>query len=231
MLVIVTGASKGIGFELVKKFKNEEYLVMAVSRHLKDLQRYIKDHKIVNIIPVQADISTTTGVRRVATEVAKLKQQVGIVINNAGCLVKKDFAKITEKDLKTTFATNVFGPFLLIQELLPFLGKKRKSHIVNISSMGGFQGSAKFQGLTAYSSSKAALSGLTECLAEEFKDTPISVNCLAIGAVNTEMLATAFPGYVAPVSAEQMAEYIFDFSVNGHKYYNGKVLPVSLTTP
>ena len=93
------------------------------------------------------------------------------------------------------------------------------------------QGSAKFPGLTAYSSSKAAIAGLTECLAEELKDKNISVNCLAIGAVQTEMLEEAFPGYKAPLSPKQMAEYIFDFALKGHQYYNGKILPVSSSTP
>jgi len=125
----------------------------------------------------------------------------------------------------------VFGPFLLIQSLLPLMGKKSKTHIVNISSMGGFQGSAKFAGLSAYSSSKTALVGLTECLAEELKSTSISINCLAIGAVQTEMLSKAFPGYKAPLKANQMAEYIKEFAVSGSKFYNGKVLPVSSTTP
>ena len=97
--------------------------------------------------------------------------------------------------------------------------------------MGGFQGSAKFAGLSAYSSSKAAVVGLTECLAEELKDKDIFVNCLAIGAVQTEMLSEAFPGYEAPVSPKQMAEYIFDFAIKGSQFYNGKILPVSSSTP
>ena len=114
---------------------------------------------------------------------------------------------------------------------MDLLGKKQKSHILTISSMGGFQGSAKFAGLSAYSSSKAAIAGLTECLAEEFKGKNIAVNCLAIGAVQTEMLAEAFPGYKAQLLPFQMAEYIMDFAAKGHLYYNGKILPVSLSTP
>ena len=111
------------------------------------------------------------------------------------------------------------------------MGKKKGTHIVNISSIGGVQGSAKFAGLSAYSSSKAALCGLTECLAEEFKGTNISVNCLALGAVQTEMLLKAFPGYKAPLKANQMASYIYELALNGRNYYNGKILPVSLSTP
>ena len=105
------------------------------------------------------------------------------------------------------------------------------SHIVNIGSMGGFQGSAKFKGLSLYSAAKGAVAVLTESMAEEFKERGIKVNALALGAVQTEMLASAFPGYKAPLTAGQMAEFIADFALNGHKYFNGKILPVSLSTP
>jgi NAD(P)-dependent dehydrogenase (short-subunit alcohol dehydrogenase family) len=123
----------------------------------------------------------------------------------------------------------VFGPVKIIKALLPVMGKTKKTHIVNISSYGGFQGSSKFKGLSGYSSGKAALANLTECLAEEFKDKNISVNCLALGAVQTEMLSKAFPGYNAPTSPEQMSEFIVDFAFNGHNYFNGKILPVTLS--
>jgi len=97
--------------------------------------------------------------------------------------------------------------------------------------MGGVQGSAKFAGLSAYSSSKAAVIGLMELLAEEWRDMGISCNSLALGAVQTEMLAEAFPGYEAPTTAEEMAAYILQFGLEGHRYFNGKVLPVSKSTP
>ena len=97
--------------------------------------------------------------------------------------------------------------------------------------MGGFQGSAKYSGLSYYSASKAALACLTECLANEFTGFGISVNCLALGSVQTEMLNEAFPGYKAPVDAKQMAEYISGFALTGHKFFNGKILPVAIGNP
>jgi len=105
------------------------------------------------------------------------------------------------------------------------------SHIVNISSMGGFQGSAKYAGLSYYSASKAALACLTECLANEFKEYGISMNCLALGSVQTEMFEEAFPGYKAPVDVKQMAEFISGFALTGHKFFNGKILPVAVGNP
>ena len=97
--------------------------------------------------------------------------------------------------------------------------------------MGGIQGSSKFAGLAAYSSSKGAIITLSELLAEEYKEQGISFNVLALGSVNTEMLQEAFPGYEAPLSAGEMANYIFDFTLTGNKFYNGKVLSVASSTP
>lgn len=122
----------------------------------------------------------------------------------------------------------MFGCVQLLQTVLPYMGIESRAHIINIGSFGGFQGSSKFSGLAAYSSSKAALANLTECLAEEFKNKNISVNCLALGAVETEMFREAFPGNSAPVNAATMAEFIAWFVVNGSKFFNGKILPVTL---
>jgi NAD(P)-dependent dehydrogenase (short-subunit alcohol dehydrogenase family) len=82
-----------------------------------------------------------------------------------------------------------------------------------------------------YSASKGAVAVLTEAMAEEFKEKQIRVNCLAYGAVQTEMLAEAFPGYKAPLLPDDMAAFVSDFALNGHHFFNGKILPVSLSTP
>jgi NAD(P)-dependent dehydrogenase (short-subunit alcohol dehydrogenase family) len=127
------------------------------------------------------------------------------------------------------FSVNTKAPFLIVKALLPYFNKP--SHIVNISSMGGFQGSVKFSGLSLYSASKGALAILTECLAEELKEKDIKVNCLALGSVQTEMLAEAFPGYKAQSGPAEMAEFIDNFALNAHRNMNGKIIPVSSTTP
>ena len=144
-------------------------------------------------------------------------------------MVAKPFTEISLEELERVYRVNVQAVFRLTQLLMPKFSDK--AHILNISSVGGVQGSVKFPGLTAYSSSKAALVGLTECLAEEYKETDLSFNCLALGAVQTEMLEEAFPGYEAPTTAKDMAAYIFDFSLNGPKFYRGKILTVSKSTP
>jgi NAD(P)-dependent dehydrogenase (short-subunit alcohol dehydrogenase family) len=214
MLIVITGASRGIGFELVKRFAiTEKHYVIAVSRNTAPLLELVRAKKLEKVAAAK-----------------KLGMPVDVLINNAGQIVNKPFGKISEKELKEVYDTNVFAPFMLMQAIMPLLSEKR-SHIVNISSMGGFQGSVKFPGLSAYSSSKAAIASLSECLAVEYKTRNVTVNCLAIGAVQTEMLSKAFPNYRAPLRSAEMAEFICEFALHGWRYFNGKVLPVSSTTP
>lgn len=230
MTVIVTGASRGIGRELVSFFSEKEGMrVIALSAHPEKLRLLQKKRK--NLFCVAADLSSGQSIQRMADNIRAITNEVSILINNAGHLVNKPFHKITATELEQSYRINVMAPFLLAQQLAPLMGKKKRAHIVNIGSMGGFQGSVKFPGLSAYSSSKGALSVLTECLAEELKDRNISANCLCLGAVNTEMLRAAFPGYKAPTTAKQMASFIGNFALTGHSNFNGKVLPVSLSTP
>lgn len=232
MNAIITGASSGIGFELVKTLLHDThiYKVVGIGRRterLHALSLYAQENGMADrFIPIASDVMDVN-----RDLVRQLIGHVDILVNNAGLLRCAPFAELTDADFEEVYRTNVFAPARLIRQLLPVMGGERPTHIVNIGSMGGFQGSSKFPGLSAYSSSKSALAGLTECLAEEFREQNIKVNCLAIGAVQTEMLACAFPGFVAPVSAQEMAEYVAHFALNAHRYYNGKVLPVSCTTP
>jgi short-subunit dehydrogenase len=232
MNIIVTGASRGIGYELVKQFSaNSQATIFAVSRNLQRLEQLKKETVHSNVIPLVCDISKEDEIIKMVSEIKKHTSSIHFIVNNAGAIVNKPFLELTIADQEYVYKVNVFSVVSLIQQLLPMMDEKKRSHIVNISSIGGFQGSAKFAGLSAYSSSKAALVCLTECLAEEFKDKNVSFNCLALGAVQTEMLNEAFPGYKAPVSATEMASYISDFVLNAHKIMNGKIVPVSLSTP
>jgi 3-oxoacyl-[acyl-carrier protein] reductase len=228
MNILVTGASKGIGAALVKRLAAEPGVkkILAVSRDEK-LLRSLEGNK-VSALPFDLAAADITPLSEM---VRSQVSSIDVLINNAGAIVNKPFADISSGELEQVYRVNVFSPFRLTQLLMPLMGNKSRGHIVNISSMGGFQGSAKFPGLSAYSSSKGALTILSECLAEEFKDRNIAVNCLCLGATQTEMLSAAFPGYKAPLSAGQMANFIADFSLTGHQYFNGKVLPVSLSTP
>lgn len=221
--LIVTGASRGVGFEICKQAAANGHTVIALSRNISPLKG------IPNIHPFSVDLSNELEVVDFVKEISSSFKSIDVLINNAGSLINKPFLEISSSDFEAVFKVNVFAVASLTRLMLPMMNAK--GHVLNITSMGGVQGSAKFPGLSAYSSSKGALVILTELLAEEFKDSGPSFNALALGAVQTEMLEEAFPGYKAPVSAAQMAEYIIDFALKGHQFYNGKVLPISSSTP
>ena len=223
--VIITGTSRGIGYELVPLFTDAGYNVLALSRNSAPISNINLDG--CTIFPF--DITDSKDILMVSQFVKENWKQVDILINNSGALINKPFAKTSIDDFISVYEVNVFGTAALTKAVLPFM--KKDGHVVNISSMGGVQGSVKFPGLSAYSSSKGALITLTELLAEEYKETGPSFNALALGAVQTEMLEEAFPGFNATVSAEEMAQYIMQFSLSGHQMYNGKVLQVSNSTP
>ena len=242
MNIIVTGASSGIGYETVKVFsKDSAHNIIAIARSADKLNSLRSDclsqNQDTQVHPFPFDLSETGFINSLLPFVKAKFKSLDILINNAGLLLNKHFEKISDNEMRKVFETNFFSPFSIIKALLPLLAKNRgdeqmakRSHIINIGSMGGYQGSNKFPGLSIYSSSKAALANLSECLAVELQEKNIAVNCLALGAVQTEMLEIAFPDFQAPLSAMEMAEFIVKFSINGHQYFNGKVIPVSLAT-
>ena len=222
--VIISGTSRGIGFELAKLFADEGHKVLALSRN----PRPVLDLNHANIATFAFDLCEPDDYKKVVGFIQDW-DGVDILINNAGSLLNKPFLETSMEEFEKVYKVNVFGVAELTKIILPKMHKA--SHVVTISSMGGVQGSMKFPGLSAYSSSKGAVITLTELWAEEFKETGPSFNVLAIGAVQTEMLAEAFPGYEAPVTALEMAAYIKEFALTGNKLYNGKLLQVSNSTP
>lgn len=224
--IVITGASRGIGCELVKQLASDSNnTILALSRNMEKMQSEFKG--MTNVSSFAFDLSKDN-VREQANTIFSDIDSIDILINNAGYLVNKPFPEITHDDMMMSYKVNVTGAMETVQAAMT---KMSKAHIVNISSVGGFQGSVKFPGLSAYSTSKAALCSFTELFAEEYKESEIAMNCLCLGAAQTEMLEAAFPGYEAPVSAAEMAEYIGDFAMNADKWMRGKVIPVSLSTP
>lgn len=222
--VIITGSSRGIGFELAQLFADEGHQVLALSRN----EKPIAELKHKNIDTFSFDISKVDDLQKLQDFIEDWKA-VDILINNAGKLLNKPFLETDASEFEDVYKVNVFGVASVTQLVIPKMQKN--GHVVTISSMGGVQGSMKFPGLSAYSSSKAAVITLTELWAEEFKESGPSFNVLALGAVQTEMLEEAFPGYQAPTTALEMAQYIKGFALTGNKIYNGKLLQVSSSTP
>jgi len=233
MNIIITGASSGIGFETALELTlDSKNKVVCIARSADKLRKLLDIARQINpdctLLPVEFDLVNDD----YAALIPFLKERLGtidILINNAGSLINKPFSDTTETDLSEMLESNVVSHFKMIKATLPLM--QSGSHIVNVGSMGGYQGSVKFPGLSAYSASKAALHTLSECLAFELAEQGIKVNCLALGSAQTEMLEAAFPGYESPVMAFEMGKYVADFARTGHKFFNGKVLPVAVTTP
>ena len=223
--IVITGTSRGIGFEMVQLFAQQDCEILALSRNPKPVQEL----NLSNVTALPFDLASTKDLENVESFLKENWSSVDILINNAGKLVNKPFTEITAEELFSVYQTNAMGTFQLTQKVVPMM--KSDGHVVSISTMGGVQGSVKFPGLSAYSSSKAAIITLTELLAEEYKESGPSFNVLALGAVKTEMLAEAFPGYEPPTTAREMASYIVNFAQTGAQFYNGKLLQVSNSTP
>ncbi len=218
--IVIVGASRGIGKALAENLAKEGHEVFVFSR------KPIDSDLPIHYFSFDLEKEVSQQANEIFTQIGG---KIDILINNAGLLVNKAFPELTHDDISRCYQVNVIGVMETVQSILPHLNDK--AHIVNISSMGGFQGSVKFAGLAAYSTSKAAICSFTELFAEEYKDSSIAMNCLCLGAVQTEMLNEAFPGYSAPLQPTEMASYIADFALNGNRFFKGKILPVSLSTP
>lgn len=234
MNIIVTGASRGIGYETVMHLSGDaNHTIIAIARNLPGLLKLEKEVEdsggLATIHIFSFNLENGNFEDILLPFISRKMIKVDILINNAGLLISKPFDQMDKHDFDRIFNANVKSIFSLTKFLLPYFSQA--AHIVNIGSMGGVQGSMKFPGLSLYSASKGAVAVLTECLAVELKERGISVNCLALGAAQTEMLTEAFPAFKAPLSAAEMAEFIADFSLNGHKWFNGKILPVAVSTP
>lgn len=221
--ILITGAGRGIGFALAKAAAQAGHRIFALSRSIESLEN------LPSIEPLTIDITNANAIKGLTLQLEQEHVQLDALINNAGALINKPFSETTWADFEAVYHVNVFGLAELTRHLLPFI--KSSGHVVNISSMGGLEKTGKFPGLAAYSSSKAAVNILTELLAEEYKATGPAFNALALGAVQTEMLSEAFPGFKAPHTPASMADHIMQFALEGQQWYNGKILPLANTTP
>lgn len=231
MNIIISGGTRGIGREIaVCMARDKSNHILVTGRDKKSLKELVAGSEYGNICVFPLDLEQFVSHEKSFLEtITSGFKPVDILINNAGFLAVDDFMNSASSDARKMMEINFFGPASLIKAVQPLM--KRGSHIVNISSMGGYQGSSKYRGLSYYSASKAALSCLSECLAGEFHESGIIVNCLALGSVQTKMFEDAFPGLKAPVSPHEIAEFISWFAVNGCKFLNGKVIPVAMNNP
>ncbi len=236
MKILITGASRGVGAQLAILLARDKHRLFLLARNQRALIGVCQTCNAIAgeevAIPLVFDLKDL--LEDECNFLEHLKQyttSLDVLVNNAGFLMNRDFEKITTSISRSVFDVNYFGPEALIRVCLPMLKASSEASVINITSMGAVQGSVKFPGLSVYSASKGALAILTECLAEELKSDGIRVNALAFGSVQTEMLDEAFPGLKASSTAEEMGSFVKWFVLEGCKRFNGKMLPVSDSTP
>ncbi len=232
MNIVITGASRGIGFATALALaSNGNHNIVAIARSedgLAKLKSQLPHDSPSQLSTLSFDLAKKDYSTLVNDIDKILNGQVDVLINNAGYLINKSFLELSDEDWQLMFDINVIAIARLSKALYPLLRKSKTAHIVNIGSMGGVQGTEKFAGLSAYSTSKGAVNTLTEVMAKEFENDNIKVNCINPGAVQTEMLAQAFPGYQADVLPQDIGKYIATFAVSGHTVMNGRLHEVSL---
>ncbi|MFZ5939693.1 MAG: SDR family NAD(P)-dependent oxidoreductase [Bacteroidota bacterium] len=236
MNICITGVTRGIGRSLALELAHKEHQLILVARDrslLDELAQECNARAGLQVArTVEFDLSDADGTESVLPMyIRSITHQIDVLVNNAGTLINKPFEQFTNSEARRIFEVNFFSLGAMIRGLLPLLRNAHEPHIVNISSMGGIQGSIKFSGLSYYSASKGAVAVLTEALAEELAESGIRINAIAPGAVQTDMLASAFPGFKAPVTAGEMAKFLRWFVLEGYRYFNGKILPVSVSVP
>lgn len=235
--VLITGASAGIGEALaieIQKYSPKSMILLSrSSEKLMLLKNKMMDlpnnHTQIEVISV--DITDENHLNKALEQIKNQFKEIHILINNAGYLVNKLFLEQDKEDLNRQFYVNYIAPSLIIKGLFPLINSSEHARIMNISSMGGYQGSSKFSGLSHYSASKGALAVLSECLAVEFQEFNINVNAIALGAINTQMLRAAFPTYQAPLEADELAEFVCNILNSRKMAFNGQVIPLALNNP
>ena len=170
MVILITGASKGIGAALAESLTGSGHTVILVARNRTRLEQVVAgcNEKAGKLLAhsIPFDLTELSELQEeFVSRVGGIAAKVDALVNNAGQLIRKPFHQISTREAKGLFDANFFAPAALIRTCLPLMMDSELKHVVNITSMAGYQGSSKFSGLSYYSASKSALGSLTECLA------------------------------------------------------------------
>jgi NAD(P)-dependent dehydrogenase (short-subunit alcohol dehydrogenase family) len=181
---LITGASKGLGFALVKLLLKNGYKVTATSRNATDIEKQISEHK-ENLLALTVDITNEESVKNAIRQTIAKFGRLDVVVNNAGYLILGSLEEITEQEFRQSMEVNVFGIVNVIRAAMPYLRAQGSGHIINISSTAGYIG---YGSAGSYHAAKFAVIGLSEALALEAKPFGIKVTVVAPGYFRTNFL-------------------------------------------
>lgn len=186
-VIIITGASRGIGREIVKLLSEDNYNIIAnynkSKKEAEELKEELKNRNS-NIDIFKADVSIREEVKRLVEFTLEKYGRIDVLINNAGIDQEKLFQDITDEDWNNVINVNLYSVFCMTQEAVKNMIKNKRGCIINISSIYGTMGGSY---ATAYSASKAGIDGLTKALSKELGPSNIRVNSIAPGFINTDM--------------------------------------------
>ncbi len=234
--VAVTGASGGIGSEIAKKYAEEGFNVALMYLKSKEaaesLENELKALGVKTYI-AKCDVSSAAQTKKFFCDAENALGEIDVLINNAGVALQKLFTDVEEAEYDSLFDINVKGQFNCCQALLPSMVRRKSGKIVNISSMWGICGASCE---VHYSSSKAAVIGLTKALAKELGPSNINVNCVAPGVIDTKMNANLGAEALESLREEiplmrigtprDVAETVFFLTSDAANYITGQVISV-----
>lgn len=181
----VTGASKGLGLTLVKKLLQDGYCVVATTRNTDSLVAEVGQVSDT-FLPLEVSLTDNKDVKKAIEKSISHFGKIDVVVNNAGYGQIGTLEELTDEESRENFEVNVFGTLNVIRNVMPYLRSQRSGHIFNISSVGGLLGN--FAGWGIYCSTKFAVAGLTEALAEEAKEFGVNVSVVYPGYFRTDFL-------------------------------------------
>lgn len=197
----VTGASKGLGLKLVKKLLAKGFRVAATSRSVQSLLDEIGNPSDL-FLPLSVNLVDNENVKAAISTCVNYFGQIDVVVNNAGFGLIGTLEELTDSEVKDNFEVNVFGSLNVIRNAAPYLRKQQSGHIFNIASIGGYSGG--YAGFGIYCSTKFAVAGFTEGLAEEMKDFGVNVSVVYPGYFRTSFLSSGS----VKTAANPIADYI-----------------------
>lgn len=183
-VILITGASRGIGREIAKLLSNNNIIIANYNKS-EDKAKTLKLENS-NIDIYKADVSKRDEVRKMIQYTVEKYGRIDALVNNAGIDQEKMFQDITDEDWHNIMEINLYSAFCVTQEALQNMLKNKNGCIINISSIYGISGGSCAVG---YSATKAGMDGFTKALAKELGPSNIRVNSIAPGCINTDMNA------------------------------------------
>ncbi|MDT3498771.1 SDR family NAD(P)-dependent oxidoreductase [Bacillus toyonensis] len=222
----VTGANKGIGYELVRQLAKKDYHVFLGARNEQLGQEAVKSLNISNVSYIQIDISNSQSIQKAMKKMYETTDHLGLLINNAG--IALDFntlpSELNIETLRQGFEINFFGTFQMMQAFLPLLKKSHNSKIINVTTDMASQtmfanGETHPINALGYNSSKTAINSLTLAFSKEFGTNGPAVFGVTPGFTTTDLNGNAPDGHTTNESAKIIIKYALS-----ETNYNGKIL-------